>query len=153
MYNYKSVTMIGGGSGGAGGSGAMRGGVGGSRLKTGVERIFEVYLEIALLADPSSNLTTSPTSSSSSVVQPSSSSSSPSKTKLTGRVVRKYPPDFAHEDILKSAVNFAFPSASSGLREPPDHGRKAQYLNISRETELILSFCIIPHVLYLLRWV
>ena len=142
MYNYKSVTMIGGGSGGAGGSGAMRGGVGGSRLKTGVERIFEVYLEIALLADPSSDTTTS----SSSVVQPSSSSSSPSKTKLSGRVVRKYPPDFAHEDILKSAVNFAFPSASSGLREPPDHGRKAQYLNISRETELILSFCIIPHL-------
>ena len=126
--------MIGGGSGGAGGSGAMRGGVGGSRLKTGVERIFEVYLEIALLADPSSNTTTSPTSSSS-VVQPSSSSSSPSKTKLSGRVVRKYPPDFAHEDILKSAVNFAFPSASSGLREPPDHGRnrgEAQDFILSR---------------------
>ena len=104
MIDGKRGSHGGGGGGGGGGrsSGVVRGGIGGSRIKCGVERIFEAYLEIALSADASGG---------------SSSSFSP-------RVVRKYPADFADEEILKSAVNFAFPTTGpAAIREAPDHGR------------------------------
>ena len=110
--------MIDGKSGGGGGRCS---GVGGSRLRTGVERIFQVYLEIALVSEPP----TSPTPSS-------------SRHPAT-RVVRKFPPDFDDAEVLKSAANFAFPNSSANRREEPDHG---QYTYIAMTYSDSLSICL-----------